>query len=1680
MEARRKKRRKTPVLARLLAVLLAFAMLADPASVFVTEALAASVENPWDGQTLTAPATDEDGTYLIGTGAELAWFAAEVNSGRGEINGRLTDYIYLNDYNTAYNWTMIGDTEENPYRGNFDGNGQKVVYMRAEITMDDPERRFAGLFGVIDGGTVQNVTVLGKVIQGYGNYGSEDSNDQLRAGSGGIAGYLKSGQIINCVNYARTTMDGEAMYRNSGGIVGICQGLVMHCENQGKLSTTVSMAQNHIGGIAGLLYGVNAQAVNCANYATVQGYLCVGGIAGAVKSGAEINSSCNYGDVKGNSLLGGIAGRVSATGIYSNGTAKECAVRNVYNLGNISGYGTGGGTEMGGIAGQVGYENWTQQTLPPMPVIENAYSATNYANTGYVRRGAVIGYLLSGSYGTVYGRSVTGNFLNVVGATNSSATQILGEARMLTEEEMKSEVMVYKLGSAFTMATSYDTENDGYPKLVWQGLSSGLLTQIDQAQLELNAWLSEANRKKYGKNYSQIEALVQTYKEKLGAVTTEEALTACMEEARTALNNVKPGVEADNELMEAIDNGQIALEEYCKTLISEHTDLTDAQKTDLNNLLSVWTEKLAAAADVDEVRLLIRDGRDALDQQVASYEEDKRLEEIRANAIQVVTDYRAEESYSAVWMNKIKMARNEALEQIAAAETAAEVTSLMESAKNAIDAIIDQIPETGAWDGVTLTEPVLSEEGIYQITTGSELAWFASRVNAGGSGDICGELCNDVSLGFRNWTPIGFSEARAFSGSFDGHGYTVRGLFIERADTYAGLFGYVVGTGENKIQNVTVSGTITVNGRAAYAAGIVARAEGLDRNRRCQIINCQNQVSVTVEGIKTLDAGIGGVAGRTKYAELSNCANTGSVSILSEEKGGITYYAGGVAGSVRTYTRMQNCYNSGAVWSSHTAGGLAGEVAEGGSEIYSCYNTGEITGERYAGGLVGALFSTESSIDWCYTSGPVNLNQSGLGLGALFGILSQGSEGVLYALKRSDSLNRTLVGSSADFSATGKFVSEAELQGDDVLNALNSGGSCFIHDYLGFQNGYPILSWQLTLEDFKTGAISELQTFVQEADYEPENWAAVRKIIEDSAAQIRVAADMEAVAALLTQAKAAVYEIETKADAAERQLAEARNEAIQLLENYVDLSAYRDQEQTEIRQIIADAKSYILLADSIEEVERHRDEARSKIDRLPDAWQYYQQVNMAAAAQVDSYISNIGEVIFTAYVKTAIQIARSAYDSLTDEQKELVTRYQTLIEAEETWARLEAENEVTEEDMDMAAEVDLLIDAIGDVTADSGSAIQAARLAFDSLTEKQQSLVSHPETLIGAEEVYNKLRASEVIAAIAAIGTVTLEKKDAIFAAQDLYDALTEAQKALVTDYQVLQTAIVTYQNLVVAQPVIDLIDALGSVSDVTLDSGDAIVAAIQAYNMLNGDQQQLVHNYDILAAAASVYDSLVRVQTTIQLIDRIGAVSQASGQQIADARAAYDSLTAGEKKLVTNFSVLENAEAAYAALGNPQVNGSAGTEPIPGNTAVGQSGQNGTGSGSSGTDTGNRTAAAGSASGASGDGTASDGSASDGTSSGGAASGEDASAGTDESLEEALDGSLPAWLEEQLNGMGVSLDDAVDEAALLAEAANARRRKNILLVASIVFSACALLTLLFVAALRKGAGKRREKQVHY
>ena len=194
------------------------------------------------------------------------------------------------------------------------------------------------------------------------------------------------------------------------------------------------------------------------------------------------------------------------------------------------------------------------------------------------------------------------------------------------------------------------------------------------------------------------------------------------------------------------------------------------------------------------------------------------------------------------------------------------------------------------------------------------------------------------------------------------------------------------------------------------------------------------------------------------------------------------------------------------------------------------------------------------------------------------------------------------------------------------------------------------------------------------------------------------------------------------------------------------------------------------------------------------------------------------------------------------------------------------------------------------------------------------------------------MKASAVASAIAGIGEVTLDKKELIFGIQDQYDALTDQQKALVKDYDVLKQAITKYKNLVVVQPVIEQIRELGGVENVTLDSKTAIQAAIQVYNSLTGDQQELVTNYDVLEALAAAYDSLAAVDRVIRMIDAIGVVSQASGSQIQQARAAYDALTVEQQKQITNRSTLESAEAAYAALEKPQTTVDTSTDRIKGN----------------------------------------------------------------------------------------------------------------------------------------------------
>ena len=109
--------------------------------------------------------------------------------------------------------------------------------------------------------------------------------------------------------------------------------------------------------------------------------------------------------------------------------------------------------------------------------------------------------------------------------------------------------------------------------------------------------------------------------------------------------------------------------------------------------------------------------------------------------------------------------------------------------------------------------------------------------------------------------------------------------------------------------------------------------------------------------------------------------------------------------------------------------------------------------------------------------------------------------------------------------------------------------------------------------------------------------------------------------------------------------------------------------------------------------------------------------------------------------------------------------------------------------------VEQKIDAIGKVTLDSATAINEARTAYDALEEDAKQYVSNYETLTNAEATLKQLLEAEdaaladVIQKINDIGTVTLDSEDAINAARSAYDKLSDENKAKVTNYSVLTDA---------------------------------------------------------------------------------------------------------------------------------------------------------------------------------------------------------------------------------------------------------------------------------------------------
>lgn len=132
-----------------------------------------------------------------------------------------------------------------------------------------------------------------------------------------------------------------------------------------------------------------------------------------------------------------------------------------------------------------------------------------------------------------------------------------------------------------------------------------------------------------------------------------------------------------------------------------------------------------------------------------------------------------------------------------------------------------------------------------------------------------------------------------------------------------------------------------------------------------------------------------------------------------------------------------------------------------------------------------------------------------------------------------------------------------------------------------------------------------------------------------------------------------------------------------------------------------------------------------------------QNPDLVYADGVEVKIEAIGTV--TLESETAIGEARTAYNALTDAQKALVSNYSTLTAAENTLAQLKEEAAQEAADQAAADAVEQKIAEIGTVTVFSGNKITAARTDYEALTDAQKALVENTAVLTAAEKTIQEL-----------------------------------------------------------------------------------------------------------------------------------------------------------------------------------------------------------------------------------------------------------------------------------------------------------------------------------------------------
>ena len=492
------------------------------------------------------------------------------------------------------------------------------------------------------------------------------------------------------------------------------------------------------------------------------------------------------------------------------------------------------------------------------------------------------------------------------------------------------------------------------------------------------------------------------------------------------------------------------------------------------------------------------------------------------------------------------------------------------------------------------------------------------------------------------------------------------------------------------------------------------------------------------------------------------------------------------------------------------------------------------------------------------------------------------------------------------------------------------------------------------------GAITDPQAFKEAVETARANYAALTPAQKDvfPADTLKVLTDSEAIIPVVDEINAIGTPENTAAFSAAVQDARADYDALTGDQKAIFLAA--------VLAVLTDDEAIIPVMDKIDAIGdvEYTDESKGKIDDANDAYDALTDDQKALVANYgtleqanDDYdsvhdavlaINSIGTVYYVDEIKNLIEDARELVDGLSDYQASILPEesLKTLVDDEaayEAMGKINAIPDVIEntaanlalvdtaknffdnltedqqdkvrpnfvsklEDAVAAANAIKAVNAIGDVeyTQEDKDAIDAAKDLLEALTDKQDDFIpdGFADHLADIEAVYDAL------ASIATIGTPenTEDFRDKVVGAREAYDDLTDEQKDLV-----LPAYVKGIEDAEAVVAAMDEVDAIGTV-EYTADTKDLIDAARAEYDGLTADQKGIF--------PADTLKTLVDAEKAYEAMDKISAIgdvelTDASKELIDEARETYDALTADQKALVDpdKLQTLIDAEKAYEAM---------------------------------------------------------------------------------------------------------------------------------------------------------------------